>query len=436
MVITFRKSDLSMKSNTTQLHNAFVLIRCTKQSHKNCKPVRNALMKNFNNILQSYTTNSEVEGIEYCVVGKAIVKGNEIKPFQNKLKKLEAGTASRPVGVAELKVLISNWFNLLSWDFLEIILRTNKTFQKSVIGKINRNKRTYSHIKKITPHYDPLKNSFYVILNHNKLTVEKEEEAKFIKKYLKLDHVSNVSIVQTVPSKFKNTIRGNTDCHFFFDIDSTLTPGQPGIPGKKVKTIFENLKKQEFWIHFASGRRDGDVQDYIVDYDTEPQAIAENGGLIILSKTLMDYNGNINKPDEAFKKLKKKFGSKIHQDTSQGSRVTERIIKNNISQDDCKNCVKNLGVKLLASKTAYHIVEKHVDKGTAIRKLAKIRKWGDDVLIIGVGDSELDVPMFKESNFSFAVNNASNKCKDAASETLSNSFLEGIEEMYETWFKI
>ncbi len=90
-----------------QLRNAFVLIRCTKKSHKNCKPVRNALMNNFNNVLQSYTTNAVVEDIEYCVAGKALIKDSEINKFEKNLKSLKTDS-SNPIGVAELKLLISN----------------------------------------------------------------------------------------------------------------------------------------------------------------------------------------------------------------------------------------------------------------------------------------------------------------------------------------
>ena len=87
------------------LHNAFILIRCTKKSHKNCKPVRNALMKNFKNVLQSYTTNADVDGIEYCVAGKALVNTSEIPKFKTKLKNLT--TPSKKIGVKELQVLIA-----------------------------------------------------------------------------------------------------------------------------------------------------------------------------------------------------------------------------------------------------------------------------------------------------------------------------------------
>lgn len=318
---------------------------------------------------------------------------------------------------------------------LEIILRTRKTNQQSVIRAINRAKKKFTHVKKIDKRYDVIKKTYHVVVIHNKLIVSKEEEKKIQKAYEKLKHVSNVSIIQVVPDDFRNNIREKTDCHFFFDIDSTLTSGAPGIMAKGVKSVFNKLKEHDYWIHFASGRSDGDVQDLIVDYETEPQAIAENGGIIILSKTQLHYHGKIDQPDAAFAALKNKFKTKVRQDVKQGSRVTERIILNNIKQADCDKCVKPYGVKILASKTAYHIVQKHVDKGTAIRKLAKLRKWSDDVLVIGVGDSDLDIPMFKESDYSFAVSNASKKAQESASATLDNSYLDGVKEMYETWFK-
>lgn len=105
MFITIGSNELTKTTN--QLHNAFVLIRCTKASHKNCKPVRNALMNNFKNVLQSYTTNAVVEGTEYCVAGKALIKDSEINEFEKNLKKLKTNS-SKPVGISELKVLVAN----------------------------------------------------------------------------------------------------------------------------------------------------------------------------------------------------------------------------------------------------------------------------------------------------------------------------------------
>ena len=65
------------------------------------------LMKNFTNVLQSYTTNTNVEGVDYCVAAKALVKASEVAEFRQSIKRLKSDS-SRPVGVSELKLLISN----------------------------------------------------------------------------------------------------------------------------------------------------------------------------------------------------------------------------------------------------------------------------------------------------------------------------------------
>ena len=93
-----------MSKNT--LHNALITIRCTKDTHENCKPVRDALLANFKNVLHSYTTNSKIDGVEYCVVGKAIVKNSDLINFETKLKNLR--TKKKDVGVSKLSVYTSN----------------------------------------------------------------------------------------------------------------------------------------------------------------------------------------------------------------------------------------------------------------------------------------------------------------------------------------
>lgn len=89
-----------------QIRNAFVLIRCTKASHKNCKPVRNAVMKEFKNVLQSYTTDADIDGVRYCVACKALVRDSEVKKFERNLRRLKTGS-KRQVGVEKMKMLVS-----------------------------------------------------------------------------------------------------------------------------------------------------------------------------------------------------------------------------------------------------------------------------------------------------------------------------------------
>ena len=97
-----QKSAFSTLVKQKKLHTAFILIRCTKSSHKNCIPIRNALMKNFKNVLEAYTTS---ENTEYCIAGKALVKSSEILKFEKDLEKLT--TPKGNVGVSVLNVGLS-----------------------------------------------------------------------------------------------------------------------------------------------------------------------------------------------------------------------------------------------------------------------------------------------------------------------------------------
>ena len=251
---------------------------------------------------------------------------------------------------------------------------------------------------------------------------------------MRINHVRHVQIIQTAPDDFHNNYK-DRDCRFVFDIDSTITRGHPGILSKESKPVLNLLKAREYWIHFATGRRDGDVHEMIKYCETEPEGIAENGGLIILSETRVLSFGHKEEPNKAFGCLKEEYGNRIKQDIKQGSRRTERIIKNNLTKQEYEKCTKKYNVEVLASKTSYHIVEKHVNKGTALRKLIHDRGWNEDY-IVSVGDSDLDVPMFREADTSFAVGNSSAFAKKSASHVLDNDFEQGIKEMFDVWFNI
>ena len=81
----------------------YFLIRCTKNTHKNCTDMMNCIMEQSKNVLQSYTTNLNMNGTSYCVTSKALVKNSEVGEFTDSLNKMQ----TESVGVDKLKVLIS-----------------------------------------------------------------------------------------------------------------------------------------------------------------------------------------------------------------------------------------------------------------------------------------------------------------------------------------
>jgi len=88
------------------MKSVYFMLRCTKDKHENCIPMRNAAMNSSKKVLQAYTTGVRVGGIRYCVTGKALVKEDEVKEFTENLWDIRS-KAAKPTGVKHLKVLVS-----------------------------------------------------------------------------------------------------------------------------------------------------------------------------------------------------------------------------------------------------------------------------------------------------------------------------------------
>ena len=81
----------------------YFLVQCTKNSHKNCTDVMDCIMDKFKNVLQSYTTSLNMNGVSYCVTGKALIKNGEVDEFTDSLNKMHTGS----VGVNRIKIFVS-----------------------------------------------------------------------------------------------------------------------------------------------------------------------------------------------------------------------------------------------------------------------------------------------------------------------------------------
>ena len=97
---------MAERTENPKMKHIYFMLRCTKDRHPNCIPMRNATMKSSKKILQAYTTDIELDGVRYCVTGKALVRDGEVKDFAKNLWKIKS-QAARPTGVKELKVLVS-----------------------------------------------------------------------------------------------------------------------------------------------------------------------------------------------------------------------------------------------------------------------------------------------------------------------------------------
>ena len=313
---------------------------------------------------------------------------------------------------------------------MEILLETNKKDQNKVLAQI-KNKKIRNIINFEKKKKD---GKYFVHIIHKKMTNTTSQEKKLCKKYEEIKFVKKVQIIKGIPNATIENI-SSRNCRFIFDIDGTLSSDRFSLD-RGLKEIFKKMKDKGFWIHFATGRSSGDLADLIEKYNIQLQGISENGGVVVLSRTCdKEFANRECGPDQTYQCLRKRFKGKIIQDMDQGSRRTEVIIKTDLNQSKLEKCAKEHRTVILASKTSYHIAEKGVNKGAAIKWLSQKENWGND-LLIAVGDSDLDVPMFdhKIVDHSFAVGNASPKAKHSAEYVLEDSYLTGVKEMIHKHF--
>lgn len=196
--------------------------------------------------------------------------------------------------------------------------------------------------------------------------------------------------------------------HIFADIDSTLTHNGIRALHRNVKSHIERINEAESNFYFCSGRSSQEIDELRRRYDTGEYAIAENGGIIIGMLNGGDL-GSMEHPNKLLKYLAKhreRINFKI--DIRQKNRKTELILlKNSINEKELKKAIRNskAEVDCHTSKDAYHISKKGVNKGSAIEALTgdELKLDPDLNQVVAIGDSELDVAMFKYAEKAFIV---------------------------------
>ena len=156
---------------------------------------------------------------------------------------------------------------------MDLLLSVLPRKEASVIRSILNNRKAFTKIKNLQAYSDE-KGSFVIVtLDMGILNVI--EASKLQAKYEKIKYVLSATATQTIEDDFKSNIK-DKNCHFFFDIDSTLTKGGLGTIHRTIRHIFENMKEDGYRIYFVSGRSEAQVKEDMTAFDTEPYGIAEN----------------------------------------------------------------------------------------------------------------------------------------------------------------
>lgn len=89
---------------SNDLKRVEIVLGCEKQNHDDCSIMVDTLFENFRDIFEVNTTRTEIENIEYCVEGSALMRENEIEKFRKDLKNIRSADN---IGVKNLKLYIS-----------------------------------------------------------------------------------------------------------------------------------------------------------------------------------------------------------------------------------------------------------------------------------------------------------------------------------------
>jgi len=205
------------------------------------------------------------------------------------------------------------------------------------------------------------------------------------------------------------------------DIDGTLTNRRRAINCNAV----EALRKVKIPVILATGNISCFARTAAKLIGISDIVICENGGVVRFSYNGEDIIlGDRSKCIDALNELKRYFKVDL---LDFEYRKSEICLKRNFDVETARKILKNFDVKILDSGFAYHIVDKKVNKGYALKFIAK--KLGIDTRDFAViGDSENDIEMFKVAGFGIAVANADEKLKVIADLVTPSSDGDGVVE--------
>ena len=296
------------------------------------------------------------------------------------------------------------------------------------------------------------------ILGQNELLVKLEPffaaDVQKIKKLrsrftkLKKHGLSKIDIVQIQENEDNFVDNNRFIKHYFFDIDSTLTIGSPGHIENEIREIFQNMKDLEVRVYFSTGHSMEDVYQLMRNFPVRPQAIVENGGILIgYTDKGYDDVGDRTQPVR-FVKFLMDNGYDVQEDINQMGRVTEMVLdktsvlpRTEINRAQKTAAKQGIKVSILESQNSYHITQQGFNKGSALTDLSNRLKLGSYDEIISVGDSELDIPMFIKSHKGYLMGNATHgakKNKPKNTKILKGKYIECIRNIYQdlAYFKL
>ncbi len=205
------------------------------------------------------------------------------------------------------------------------------------------------------------------------------------------------------------------------DIDGTITHRDRSLSCRAVKA----LRKLRIPVILSTGNISCFARTAAKLIGVSDMVICENGGVVRFSYDGEDIVlGDKKKCVRAAKKLSEYFDLEF---LDEEYRKSEVCIRRTFPAEEARKIIDGMGVKLLDSGYAYHIVDEKISKGFALKYMAK--KIGIDVKnFLAIGDSENDIEMLEVAGIGVAVANADLKLKRIANIVVPGENGKGVEQ--------
>ncbi|MCK9306563.1 MAG: phosphoglycolate phosphatase [Methanoculleus sp.] len=225
------------------------------------------------------------------------------------------------------------------------------------------------------------------------------------------------------------------------DVDGTLTDRRRRINTAAVDAV-RTLVDAGIEVVLASGNTVCFMDGLCKMVGTDGTIIGENGGVY-----RRGFPGTLRIPGdqaaclEAFEVLKDYFAGKGIELELYGAqyRFADVAFARNIDPDEVRAVIRDhdLPVRVLDTGFAIHLQTPGVNKGTAMRELA--REMGlSPAEMMAIGDSENDIEMLEVAGIGVAVRNAPARTRSAADwvteRTYGDGFLEAVKKYYPDLF--
>ena len=212
---------------------------------------------------------------------------------------------------------------------------------------------------------------------------------------------------------------------FAIDIDGTLTLNGNGALNLDALAKLRYLVKLGYKVIFVTGRSSLEAYILSVYGGTTQIAIGENGGVITTSPVEHKLLANKDNCLKGFDLLVRSI--KGVSQKSVFPRMTEIVLERTFELNEGNKILREneLDLKIVDSNYAFHINEVKINKGFGLAFLLKDLNIDFDQ-VVAIGDSETDIPMFKQSKFSFTFENSDENVRKSATHIVGGTNGEGL----------